>query len=52
MKRRKKKGLSARAQLIKRASKLRGQESTKSLFKLSDGELKKYIRIRRTSLDE
>jgi len=50
MKRRK--GLSARAQLIKRASKLRSGESMKSIFKLSDEGLKKFIRIRRTSLDE
>jgi hypothetical protein len=53
MKRRKKKGLSARAALIKRASKLRsGSETTKSLFRMTDEGLKKYIRVRRTSFDQ
>ena len=31
---------------------MKTKKHKKRLFKLSDGELKKYIRIRRTSLDE
>jgi hypothetical protein len=48
----KRKGLSVRAKLIKRAAGLRGRESMKSIFKLSDGGLRKFIRTRRTSFDE